>query len=119
MKLKFFRIAKKLAVKSDVKQKHGAVLVSGNKILGLGFNRSKTSIRRSNHPFSSIHSETDALGSALPSETVGSTMYIYRETRDGVLANSRPCIYCMKALKLAGVRKVCYTIENGYKEEAL
>ena len=119
MKLKFFKIAKKLAAKSDVKQKHGAVLVKGNQILGLGFNRNKTSVRRSNHPYAHIHSECDALGSALPFETIGTTMYIYRETKDGALANSRPCIYCMQALKLAGVRKICYTVDQGYAIEKL
>lgn len=108
-----------MAQKSSCRHQLGAVLVKGNKIISLGFNKAKTSIRRSSHPFNSIHSEMDALASALPFEIVGSTIYIYRELRNGQLANAKPCCYCEKVLKLAGVKKVCYTIDNSYKEENL
>lgn len=46
-------------------------------------------------------------------------IYLYREYKDGKLAPSRPCPSCMAMLKGLGVKKVCYTTENGYAEEKI
>lgn len=116
---KFFRLAERISKKSDHRHQLGAVLVSGNKILGFGFNRNKTSIRRSAHPFNSIHAESDCLANALPQEIIGATMYVYHSLKNGSLANSKPCKFCHEALRQAGVKRICYTVENGYNEEDL
>ncbi len=108
-----------MANKSTCRHQLGAVLVKGNRIISVGFNKDKTSVRRSNHPFAAIHSETDCLASALPFEIENATMYIYRELKNGLVANAMPCRWCREALKKAKVKRICYTIENGYKEEEL
>jgi tRNA(Arg) A34 adenosine deaminase TadA len=44
-------------------------------------------------------------------------IYLYREYKDGTLAPSRPCPSCMALLVNLGVKRICYTTENGYAEE--
>lgn len=119
MKKKFFRIAKIISKKSDHKHQIGSCLVKGNKVISTGFNRNKTSIRRSNNEYNFIHSETDCLASVLSFECENATMYIYRELKDGSLANSRCCEGCLQALRKAKVKKIYYTIDNGFCEEYL
>ena len=46
-------------------------------------------------------------------------IYLYREYKDGGLAPSRPCPSCMALLKDYGIKKICYTTENGYAEEKI
>jgi tRNA(Arg) A34 adenosine deaminase TadA len=43
--------------------------------------------------------------------------YIYREYKNGELANSRPCPSCLEAMRQHGIKKFAYTTENGYAEE--
>ena len=45
------------------------------------------------------------------------SLYIYREHKNGTLAMARPCSSCEKIIKELGIRKVFYTIENGYAVE--
>ena len=44
-------------------------------------------------------------------------LYVYREYRDGTKALARPCKACRQALKEMGIKKVCYSTEEGYCEE--
>lgn len=46
-------------------------------------------------------------------------VYLYRETRKGTMALSRPCRSCLYALRDAGVKNIYYTTENGYAKEEL
>jgi deoxycytidylate deaminase len=45
------------------------------------------------------------------------TIYLYRELKDGTLAQSAPCPSCEKLLRDAGIRTVCHTVNGGYIEE--
>lgn len=116
MKLKFFDLAKKLSNKSDYCHKLGAVVVKKNKVLGIGFNKPHKTSPRSLHPFQKIHAELDAILDCNRDDVKGSTIYVYREFKDGTLANSKPCQYCEIMLKRAGIKKVCYTDNGEYKE---
>lgn len=118
MKLKHFSLAKKLS-KQSTHPKHqlGAVIIKGNTVLSIGFNKYKTS-PRSNHPWAFIHAENSCLNS-LDKSAVGADIYVYRETKSGMLANSKPCKYCYQMLKRAGIRRVYYTVDNGYMVENL
>jgi tRNA(Arg) A34 adenosine deaminase TadA len=44
-------------------------------------------------------------------------IYTYREYKDGRLANSRPCLACLEAMRRQGIKKFAYTTEDGYAEE--
>lgn len=117
MKSRFFNLAKKLSYKSDY-QSHrlGAVIVKGNEIIGVGFNKKKT------HPlsetrFNNIHAELSAVLNAGIESLHNCSIYVYRETKQGQPAMARPCEHCMKMLKNLSISKVFYTTENGFKEE--
>lgn len=47
------------------------------------------------------------------------TMVIYRETRDGNMANAKPCEVCAEMLKDVGISVVVYSTPNGWTEENL
>lgn len=117
MKMRPFSLAKKLSEKSTHhKYKHGAVLMRKNRVLSIGFNQNKTH-SRSLHAFKHIHAETDALLSTKVKDLSDAVMYIYREDKDGNPALSRPCSSCLRSLKNAGIKKIYYSIDNGYLEE--
>lgn len=61
----------------------------------------------------STHAEVAAL-KAVPDgiSLKNATMYVARISKGGNAAMSAPCEACQKALKIAGVRKVCYTIDG-------
>lgn len=92
-----------------------AVVVIKGKIVGRGFNLLKT-CPNSPHPFHSKHAEYNAFLDA-GGNIEGSTVYIFRETKNGIVAPARPCTSCYNFLVSKGVKKIVYTIENSFKEE--
>lgn len=114
---KYFSLARKLSKKSDHPQhKLGCILVNGNKIIGLGFNKIRTHSRSTN-PWKTCHAEVASVVNAEEEDLFGATAYVYRETRNGSLGLSKPCIYCESLLRSVGIKKVYYTIINGYEEQ--
>lgn len=61
----------------------------------------------------STHAEVAAL-KAMPEgiNLKNATMYVARISKGGNAAMSAPCVECQEALKKAGIRKVCYTIDK-------
>lgn len=117
--MKFLKLLKKLKDQSThPTHRMSVVIAQKNQIVSIGFNKYKTS-PKSNHPYRMIHAELSAILDNKFVDLKGATAYIYREHRDGTFALSRPCKYCMEALKVAGIKKICYTIEQGTKEETL
>ena len=47
------------------------------------------------------------------------SVYIYRELKNGELGMARCCPACMAALKSLGIKKICYTTDDGYAEERI
>lgn len=114
MKMKFFDLAKKLSRNSTHYQhKLGAVIVKGNKIVGVGFNKLKTN-SKSNHLYHSHHAELDAILNANTSDLTKMSIYVYRETKDGSLGSSKPCRFCEKLIASYGIKEVFYTDKAGY-----
>jgi deoxycytidylate deaminase len=107
--LRLMDIARKVSKTVDYKFRHGTVIAKGSRVLGLGVNSNKTH-PKSTSRFKTVHSEHQALINSGLSEIQGATAYVYRETRDGVPAMSKPCSSCTKLLKDAGVRKVYFSI---------
>lgn len=119
MKKRFFELAKRLSFKSNHPQhKLGCVITRKNKVISFGFNEIKTHTK-SNHKYKMLHAEISALIGLPFEELQGCTAYVYRQKKDGSTAIARPCEACRLALSLAGISTVCYTDEEGFKEEVL
>lgn len=118
MKLKYFNLARKSSKKSDHKHKLGAVVVKGNKVLSLGFNKVKTH-PKSPHNFKTIHAEFDAINEVKYDDLRNADIYVYRETKDGKMADSFPCQYCQQLIEMYEFRNIFYTTENRYARKKL
>ncbi len=103
-------IARKVSKTGDYKFRHGTVIAKGSRVLGLGINSTKTH-PKSNSRFKTVHSEHQALINAGLTEIQGATAFVYRETRDGTVAMSKPCSSCAKLLKEAGIKKVYFSTD--------
>ena len=105
-------IAVKLADTSEVTRQHGAVLVKGGRVLGLGVNKWRnrdmlaTIVEYSEHL--TVHAEIDAL--ARVANARGAVLYIARIGKGGEERFSRPCDACAKAIMAAGIKQVVYTV---------
>lgn len=115
--IKFFDLAKKLSFKADYHHKLGAVIVNKNKVLGIGFNKPNKTHTKSNHPFKTIHAELDSILGLSKEDLKGSTIYIYRQHKNGSPLLAKPCEHCQELLKLAQIKYVCYTSNGGYIKE--
>ena len=129
----FFRAADAVASLSDHKQtKLGCVLVDKHRIISSGHNSStrcsplqkQMDTARFGFPDQHrghVHAETACL---LPLIRQGydmsrSDLYIIRRHRNGSLALSRPCPGCMSLLRANGVRRVFFSVEDGYATERI
>lgn len=137
--LEIFSLLEGIAQLSDAKFKMAA-LIKGNKILGFGPNRMnrgfKTIARE--YPWPVEHCELAAIRSALIKYGVklngdiplgealkicrGSTIYVFRQWKNGHPAMARPCFLCRERLiKPLGFKRVVYTIQEypHFQEEIL
>lgn len=129
---RFFEIARLISQTSEYRRiKIGAIVVKKNKIISVGVNSYKTHpvqkrynkfrfdtvAKDTNH---TLHAEIQALVN-IPNGTDLNdlTIYIYRESRNGGTAKSRPCPSCMNLIKDIGIKKICYTTEEGFAIEYL
>lgn len=125
---RYFELARREASCSTFDQyRLGAVITSGNYVVARGRNRPKshpmqlkyekyrgrTGIR--NH----VHAEVDALIRSGYEDLTGCEIFVYRETKAGHLANSKPCPACMQAIKDSGIQYIYFTSEDGIKSIAL
>ena len=124
----YFRAAKAVSELSDHPQhKHGCVVVKGHRIISSGYNscirqhrvQAELDMERFgvNCP-GKLHSETSALLPLIKNDIDLSkaSIYIYREHKNGALANSKPCPSCERLIRQFGIKRVYYTVENGYAE---
>ena len=136
LKKRFFEEAKKESHLSDYEGQHlGAVAVYADKfILARGHNedRTHTSQQRFNvyrvkdksnilDKPAKLHAEISIYNKIkyLDIDFSRITVYVYRETKKGRLALARCCPACMEALKSLGIKKICYTTDEGYAEERI
>ena len=127
----FFKAAKAVSDLSDhPKYKIGAIVVSKHRIVSSGVNsNSKT------HPLQKqynryrfaddcahkCHAELAALLPLIRDEEdlSGSSVFVYREHKNGIRAMARPCKSCMALIKDCGIRRIFYTTEDGFAREDL
>jgi deoxycytidylate deaminase len=119
MKVRFFDLAKKMSKFSDhIHHKIGGIIVYKSKIVSMGFNRMRTN-PNSNAYNRHTHCELDCILRADREYLENSTIYLYRETKQGTPANSRPCCFCMVLLREAKITEVCYTNDGKFVKEKI
>lgn len=117
--MRFFEIAEKLAQKSNhPKFKLGAVVVDKNKIIGMGFNKLKTS-PKSLHPWNTRHAELDSILNCYREDLTGCQIYVFRRGKDGRIRKSLPCASCQATIRQMGIKRIHYTVDDGYNSEDL
>jgi deoxycytidylate deaminase len=108
------RLAYNEAKKSTHRFRLGAVIARGNKILGVGFNKGNKTHPISNHPYSSIHAETDAVIDLdvedLPKKT---TLYVCRIKKNGTYGLASPCEFCRRLITTKRITRIAYTNLTG------
>ena len=120
MKHKYFKLAKKMASKSQYHQQIGAVIVNRNDVVSVGYNQTKTHPKSPQPIWKTIHAEADCVIFADPKDLQGSDIYVYREYKSGKPATAKPCSDCWAFLAHAGVKRVHYTCSvNGYTTETI
>lgn len=133
--LHFFRLARECSLQSDYSgsARLGCVVVYKRCILAKGSNRDKTHTMQARYNVlryknignrylpDKVHSELDTISKIkyLDIDFSRVQVYIYRELRDGTIANSRPCCACMAAIKDMGIKTIKYSTEYGYCTEKL
>ena len=128
---KFFEITRMISKTSVYPRiKIGCIIVLKRHIIAVGVNSRKSHpIQKYYNRFRfnpddatvhSLHAETSALISIPKDMDIsGATLYTYRELRTGQIAKSRPCPSCIEMIKDYGIKRICYTTENGFCEEFL
>lgn len=115
--MKYLSLLKKLAAKSDHTQHQmSCIIVKRNRILGKGYNQQKTD-PNSPHKFKHVHSEWNALSGLSIKETKNCTVYIYRENKNGILSNAKPCPSCTLFLQKMQIWRTIYSYDNSWKVE--
>ena len=136
LKKRFFEEAKKESLLSDYEGQHlGAVAVYADKfILAKAHNSYKTNTTQFFYNRYRVERKSDILSKPACSHAEVNifrkiryldidfsrvSVYIYRETKNGDLGMARCCPACMAAIKSLGIKKICYTTDEGYAEERI
>lgn len=103
---------------------HISWIMSGRKVLGLGFNncwKTDALAFRFKYRFCSIHSELAAIKSFVrPASYLRFCVLVnVRFLRDGTPSMSRPCSSCQYLLQYFGLREVYYTTNEGVLEKCV
>jgi deoxycytidylate deaminase len=112
------RRALAVASTSTMRQRHGAVVAVGKRVLAVGVNTSRSHPLACTHPQteSAFHAEVAVLRQLRNVDLSRATVFVGRLMRDGSPGLSKPCNYCQGAIDQAGVRHVVWTTNEGYDE---
>lgn len=110
---KLIQLSKNVTINSNMRPKLGAIIFRKNRILGIGYNFRKT------HPhpiknmgmYWTIHAELMAILNS-KEDLNNSEIFVFREFKNGALANAKPCHMCMELIKYVGIKKIIYTTNN-------
>lgn len=108
------KISIKEAQKSNHKIKLGAVIMRKNRPLSVGYNQNKTSPKLLKYfRHATIHAEICACQNVVNKNLLkGADIYVFRETKDGKPAFSRPCSLCCQYLYDMGVKRAYWTTND-------
>lgn len=94
---RYLLLACGVALTSEARMKHGAVVLKHGKVIGAASNKVKNDPRYVDWKHSSVHAEIGALRKAgWPRKA---TVYVARINRQGVQRNSKPCAKCQSVLE--------------------
>lgn len=116
----FLQEAAEIALKSNMQQKHGAVIVYKNKIIATGYNEICDYM---NNNFS-IHAEVSAISKMFYNKKLLEFCDIYvvriaSVTFDNCLKNSKPCKNCTNFIKKYNLRNIYYSTSYKFEEMVL
>ena len=107
------------AKKSSYKHQMGACITKGNKVLGVGYNRTnrhQSKIKTTHWP-GSYHAETAAVIDALRKHTSdklkGAKITVVRLGKKNQLMLALPCRHCYNMLKNLGIKEVRFSNDSG------
>lgn len=100
----------RIASASQMRQKHGAILVTNGNIRAVGINVKQNDFKPwVPHDYLSTHAEINAL-SQTQSQLVNGTLYVVRINKAGQLMLSMPCDNCIGyMIKWTNLRKVVHS----------
>ena len=108
----YVSMAISLALQSRVKQRHGAVIVHNNEVIGVGFNKYDFYSKKRR---CSIHAEEDAINHVLP-KNAGKLPYsriiVVRVNAAGEMKLSKPCDKCYRCIVATGIKRVYYSFSD-------
>lgn len=131
--LRNFAHARAAAELSDFRVKVGAVATLGPKIIGIGYNSTRSNplqmrmdvareFRDSVVPSHSRHAEIDCLASLIGNKDINwgrVELYIYRIRKDRPHGMARPCKACEKLILSLGIKHIYYTTDVGHVYECV
>jgi len=112
-----FQKAKENANKSQMKNKHGAIIYDRDRVYATGYNKMILflNLRKYGYERASLHAEADAL-IKLRYRTKHMTLLVLRLGKTK-LRNSKPCKGCLAMCKEVGIEKVIFSNQFGNFEE--
>ena len=105
-----------IAKTSTCRQRHGAVLASGRRVLGVGVNSFRSHPNHVSDPkrHASFHAEVAVLRQIGYAGDGKMSLYVARVLRDDSPALSLPCALCREEIRKAGIKTVVFTTETGF-----
>jgi len=107
----FLGRARKESKSSTSRIQVGAVVTRGGSVISFGYNQDKS------HPLVgtfSLHAEASAILARRyhVGGLDGATIWVYRETSDGIPAMARPCEDCLRFIIASNIRKIIYSVRK-------
>lgn len=109
---KFMMVAKEESLKSDYhKAQIGAVVVKGNKVLSKAYNEIRhCKVGKRFSPWdNSVHAERNACRKVDKEKLKGTSIFVYRETKDGMPALALPCDDCFNMIQSLGIKRIYFS----------
>jgi deoxycytidylate deaminase len=103
---KIIEILKETAEKSTMYHRHACALLSGGKILSKCVN---TQNKLSKHAEMNVIDDCVSRGISTKSFLI-----VLRISRTGTVHDSKPCSECLKYMKKYGVKRICYSNNDGH-----
>jgi len=123
---KYMALASHYATLSDMRSRHGSVIVLHGSIVSWGYNHERNCFRdKLGHPIS-CHAEMSALREAIrklkldPVKDLSTfrrmRLYVARRSAQGEYVDSKPCLQCYSKLKEMGVKRIMYSGSGSFNK---
>lgn len=113
---KVINLAREQARLSTHRFRLGAVIYKRNKIMGFGYNDHIKTHPLSPHPYGTKHAEfcalLDAVGRFGQSSVYNNSIYVQRLKAHGLPGIAKPCQFCDKMLRLAGITDIHWSTDT-------